>query len=189
MRVELGEIENGLRAGLQQEAAYAEVVDGVLVGFVQGEVQEDWREALRAWLPQGWIPGRLVSVAAWPLNTNGKLDRQALCALARRERPEERYDAPQTDLEREIAEIWSEVLGRDSIGRTANFFDLGGHSLLATQLLSRLCERFHLEIGLQTLFEQVTVMQLAKHIQVIRQAEEDALQQGSDDEALEEIDI
>jgi acyl carrier protein len=34
-----------------------------------------------------------------------------------------------------LAEIWKELLGIDSVGRSDNFFDLGGHSLLSMRLI------------------------------------------------------
>jgi hypothetical protein len=40
-------------------------------------------------------------------------------------------------LERDIAQIWQDVLGIPSIGIQEDFFDLGGHSLLALEVVSR----------------------------------------------------
>ena len=49
---------------------------------------------------------------------------------------------PRTSLERQLAEMYADLLGMDRVGVNDNFFELGGHSLLATQLLSRLRQEF-----------------------------------------------
>ncbi|MCG8291814.1 type I polyketide synthase [Pseudomonas entomophila] len=64
---------------------------------------------------------------------------------------------PRNDLEREIAGLWSELLGIEQIGVNEDFFDLGGHSLLATQLNARLHQRFGIELSLEDLFDHPTV--------------------------------
>ena len=40
------------------------------------------------------------------------------------------YEAPVGETEQALAEIWSEVLGVERVGRRDHFFELGGHSLL-----------------------------------------------------------
>ena len=68
---------------------------------------------------------------------------------------------PRTDVERQLAEIWSAVLKRDRIGIDDNFFELGGHSLLATQLISRVRSVFKIELPLRYLFDSPTVAGMA----------------------------
>ena len=62
---------------------------------------------------------------------------------------------PTLPVERQVARIWSEVLGVElsRIGRHSNFFDLGGHSLLAVQLALEIERAFKVEISLRALFE------------------------------------
>ncbi len=72
------------------------------------------------------------------------------------------YTAPQSELEKVIAEIWQEQLGVNPVGIHDDFFELGGHSLLATSLITILRKKFHRNINLQSFFEQSTVAQLAK---------------------------
>ncbi len=64
-------------------------------------------------------------------------------------------------MERELAAIWAELLGVQTIGVHDNFFDLGGHSLLATQLVLRLQRSFHVSLPLRTIFESPTIAGLA----------------------------
>jgi len=72
------------------------------------------------------------------------------------------FIAPRSLMEEQLAELWSELLGIDQIGVNDNFFDLGGHSLLAMQLLSRIRDRFQLELSVRSLFtDQFTVSLLA----------------------------
>jgi acyl carrier protein len=75
--------------------------------------------------------------------------------------------APRTATEKAIAEIWAEVLRRkpDQISVDDNFFDLGGHSLLATQVISRIRERFSVEIPMRAMFDQPLVSGLAKAVE------------------------
>jgi pyochelin synthetase len=61
------------------------------------------------------------------------------------------------------------VLQRDQISIHDNFFDLGGDSLLATQIVSRMREKFQLELPVPTVLEAPTLANLAECIEQIRQ--------------------
>lgn len=72
------------------------------------------------------------------------------------------YEAPQSDLETMLAQIWAVLLGTSPIGVNDSFFELGGNSLLATRLASRLRETFPIEVPLRNLFETTTIRELAR---------------------------
>jgi hypothetical protein len=80
-----------------------------------------------------------------------------------RDAPAARLSAPQTDMERRIADVWHELLGQD-VGMNDDFFALGGHSLLGMQLMSRLRATWNVELPLRVLFESPTVAGLAAAI-------------------------
>ena len=71
---------------------------------------------------------------------------------------------PQTETEKALALIWSELLKAENIGIHDDFFDLGGHSLLAIRVVSRVRDVFGVDVTFQTLFQNPTIAGLAKVI-------------------------
>lgn len=69
--------------------------------------------------------------------------------------------APGTQIEREIASIWAEVIGLDRVGIDQNFFDLGGTSLMLEHVQVRLEAVLGRELPLTRLFQHPTVSSLA----------------------------
>ncbi|HEY9620574.1 MAG TPA: SDR family NAD(P)-dependent oxidoreductase [Crinalium sp.] len=61
------------------------------------------------------------------------------------------YVAPTNEIEQQIAELWQEQLGIAQVGIHDNFFELGGHSLLAVRVVSRLRDRYPVDLSLRTL--------------------------------------
>jgi acyl transferase domain-containing protein/acyl carrier protein len=77
------------------------------------------------------------------------------------------YVAARDEQEQAITEIWQKLLGIEQIGVYDNFFELGGHSLIGTQLISRLRQRFQVNLPLTALFTTPTVAELAAAIKLI----------------------
>ena len=73
---------------------------------------------------------------------------------------EDSYVPPATHIERQLSDIWCQVLNLDKVGIHANFFELGGQSLLATQVISRIRTVFDKELPMRTLFESPTIAEL-----------------------------
>ncbi|MBE4741685.1 non-ribosomal peptide synthetase [Streptomyces caniscabiei] len=152
-RVELGEIE-ALLTRHQDVRAAAVVVDREhpavprLVAFVvprgSGSDTESLAGHLRAYLrtvlPAAVVPSVVARLPELPLNTSGKVDRPALTRRARTLVTTAAPEAPATEAERTVVEIWAELLGTDpsSVGVTDDFFAAGGNSVDATRLLGRL---------------------------------------------------
>ena len=73
-------------------------------------------------------------------------------------------DLPNTETERVIAGVWSEILKFDQVGRYDDFFDLGGHSVLATQVAVRLRVALGRDVPERALFDWPTVATLAEAV-------------------------
>ena len=69
---------------------------------------------------------------------------------------------PRNPVERKVAGIWREILGRSDFGVHDNFFHLGGHSLLATRVVARLRQDLGVDLPLLAIFEATTVADLAE---------------------------
>jgi NAD(P)-dependent dehydrogenase (short-subunit alcohol dehydrogenase family)/acyl carrier protein len=74
------------------------------------------------------------------------------------------YVQPQSDLERNIAAVWQEILGVEPVGLYDNFFELGGNSLAGLRLVQRLRERLGAGLSEVSLYEAPTVGTLARMI-------------------------
>ncbi|NEO50211.1 MAG: AMP-binding protein, partial [Moorea sp. SIO4A3] len=120
------------------------------------------REYLESRLPEYLLPSGLMVLSQLPLTPNGKVDRKALPVPDVASSVLTEYVAPQTEIQKNLVEIWQEVLGIEKVGIHDNFFDLGGHSLMATQVVSRVGQAFSVELSVSKLFENPTIAQLAE---------------------------
>jgi amino acid adenylation domain-containing protein/non-ribosomal peptide synthase protein (TIGR01720 family) len=170
-RIELGEIE----ATLTQHAAIKEAVVTVredipgakrLVGYFVPQNGTEVNHAelktfLAQKLPEYMIPALFARLNALPLTPNGKLDRKAL-PTPEQDRDDLGIDfmAPQTAIEKQLAQVWQEVLGIEQVGIHDNFFELGGDSILTIQVVAR-AKKFGLQLTPKQLFQHPTITGLA----------------------------
>src|SRR5262249_29537722 len=129
------------------------------------------RNALAEQLPDYMVPSSFVVLDVWPLTPGGKIDLKALPAPdSARSQGRGTLVTPRTPVEQALASLWSELLGLARVGIHDNFFESGGHSLLATQLISRVREKFQVEIALRQLFERPTIESFATVIEEAQQS-------------------
>ena len=98
------------------------------------------RERVESELPAYMVPQQFIVLDRLPLTASGKLDRKALPAPRTSNQLTQnlgRHVAPQTPLERQMAQLWCDLLRLDKVSMTADFFALGGHSLLAVELVAQ----------------------------------------------------
>jgi amino acid adenylation domain-containing protein/thioester reductase-like protein len=194
VRVELGEIEHVL--GRHPDVAQAAVLlDGdagakhSLWAFVRplpggtAPAETEWREYLAARLPAFMTPSAVIAVDEIPLSHSGKVDKAALKRLLAGRTSQSEEDGPQAGLEAEIARLWSDLLGHNSIHREDNFFALGGHSLLAIAVAHRLEETLGRPVPARELFAEPTLRGFARRVGQLSEAA--APEQVSSDRATE----
>jgi amino acid adenylation domain-containing protein len=172
-RIEPGEIETRL---LEHPGVRGAVVvarekspgDQRLVAYYTGpdSVEADaLRGSLSERLPEYMLPAAYVRLEALPLTPGGKVDRRALPAPEGDAFATRGYEAPVGEMETALAEVWSQVLGVERVGRRDHFFELGGHSLLAVRVISRVRQLLGAEVALADLFERPVLADLARAIE------------------------
>ena len=172
-RIELGEIEDCLRNHPAVSAAVAALKpdpggEPCLCAYVVPEADveidiDSIREFLGNYVPYYMIPSYITAIPAIPMTPSNKTDRRA---LPEPELSLPSYMAPENDLERRLAGIWSGVLGleEEAISVTADFFQIGGHSLRATTLAARARDLLGYNLPLVQVFKHPTIRSQAAYI-------------------------
>lgn len=174
-RVEVGEIESALTAHAAiSEAAVLVRADAPgekhLVAYVVPQAgahptTSELSGYVGERLPDYMIPAAFVRLEKMPLTVNGKIDRGALpWPVNLRPELEDAYVAPQSALEKQIAEVWQRVLGLDGVGVMDNFFEVGGNSLSMMRVHHQLPEVVRREMSLVDLFRHPTISSLAGYL-------------------------
>jgi acyl transferase domain-containing protein len=84
--------------------------------------------------------------------------------------PESLADAgPLSETETDIARMWKELMGLDTVSIHDDFFQLNGSSLVATQIIARLMQEYQVEIPVNRFYEKPTIANLAELIEELKE--------------------
>lgn len=185
-RIELGDIESHLNqiSGIKESVVIAKKgnqQEAFLGAYILKSKEEiDLKEimtALKMNLPYYMIPGTIVLLDEFPLTPNQKIDRKNL-AQRNIEIDEVQHDftAPDSNLEKILAEYWSEVLNiKSTISIHDNFFALGGHSLNAVKLAGLITKNLLYEVTLKTIFDYPTIGLLTNYLTTLQPHHRDTI--------------
>jgi FkbM family methyltransferase len=117
-------------------------------------------------LPDYMVPSRFYMVDQFPLTDNGKVDMKKLFAMDSMSTDKTvAHEGPMNSIEEALLAVWKEVLGREDIGTTDNFFEIGGHSLKAIQVISHVAKQLNTKLELGAIFSKPTIRELAVELQ------------------------
>lgn len=179
-RIELGEIENTLLqlSWISQTVVITKVGEDEeleLVAYVVANLDDkdvdgvhEIRNYLARSLPAYMIPTYIVLVDKLKQTSSGKIDKLALLPPSTRGRLAANYVPPQTQMQKEMAAIWSQILNVETIGIYDNFFQLGGHSLKAIRLLSMVSKKMNFRLHIRTVFDHPTIAAFCEEVEAIR---------------------
>ncbi|MBF4488213.1 non-ribosomal peptide synthetase, partial [Flavobacterium sp. CSZ] len=171
-RIELEEIEKTI---LEFSTDIAQVVvdakemndDKILIAYLVCNKIIDKTKLnhfLKEKLPAYMNPGFIVNIDKVPLTSNGKIDRKLLPNVSVQNFLRAQYVAPQNEIQRQVAEIWQDLLKIEKIGINDNFIELGGHSLVAVQVFNRIYKELGKTISLRLFFENPTIKELVDQL-------------------------
>lgn len=144
-----------------------------------------------------WLGVVAVSVANLPARVERwvsrggaiKGDEPPAVKLYARPKSSRPFVAPASELEKQLAAVWMELLGVESVGANDDFFELGGHSLMATQVISRIRDLFGVELPLRALFDASTLADLARRVELGRWTDPKQAAAERDGGGREEIEL
>jgi len=169
-RVEPGEIESVLAKHpgvtdtaivLRQDSTGNKRLVGYVVRIHEQVTESELRSHVQAQLPEYMVPSEFVFLKAMPLTPNGKIDRRMLATLNSEDQAIGSSETVNDPLQKQLLQIWEQLLDRRGIGIRDNFFELGGHSLLAARLMHRLTQIHGKSLPLAVLLEAPTIEKLA----------------------------
>lgn len=141
-------------AGDKQLAAY------LVPATAPPPTASELRAHLKTKVPDYLIPTVFLFVPEFPLTPNGKVNRRALPEVATELGAGSEYVAPETEIERQLASIWKDLL-QQPVGLHDNFFERGGHSLLAVRLVAQINQTLGSDLDALTLYQKPTIYELA----------------------------
>lgn len=126
---------------------------------------EGLREYARKKLPEYMVPAHFIAMKEFPMTPTGKVDYRVL-PVPGAEDHEQRSpsEGPRDDLERELTNIWAEVLGVSRVGIDDNFFDIGGHSLAAVRMFAKIETNVGVKLPISMIFTSPTIRLMSKII-------------------------
>ncbi|TFW09275.1 amino acid adenylation domain-containing protein [Oxalobacteraceae bacterium OM1] len=171
-RIELSAIQRTLSEhpdiAASAVAVEKHIDDKRIVAYVhsKGSVRpEGIKTYIRQRLPAFMTPDVVIMVDQIPMSPNGKVDMRALAAIT--VAPSSRSDAfaaPETELQKQLADVWSNFLGAQNVGIDDDFLNVGGHSLLAISMLQRLYQLLGVKVSIDEFYQFPTIRELAEHI-------------------------
>jgi amino acid adenylation domain-containing protein len=172
-RIELGEIETLLQSYAGVDGAVVVTTGNAagekeLVGYITSRELID-TAAIGSWLhnylPAYMVPAQVVRLPEFPLTVNGKIDKKLLPAPDGMPRSSGKVQVPpRNEIEAHLVLLWQQLLGKEQISVTDDFFNLGANSLQVLRLASNIYLNFNVKIGLKEFFEKTVLEDLAKFI-------------------------
>ncbi len=199
-RIELGEVEIALGKlpNIKQAVVIASThfsAQPQLISYLQSDdnsLKDDpnFRDQVSTVLPDYMLPNYYVWVDEFPKTSSGKVNKKAL-PLPEYKRPSSApvYKKPKTDIEKHIAQTWTDILRIPKIGVADNFFEMGGTSLLAQKTVSALRLSYQYEVPIIKLYQHPTIAELANFLEpkkdtISRKTIKSRRRQGSSDIAV-----
>ena len=145
--------------------------------------REDIESHCKTTLPVYMRPARIYLLNRFPLTPSGKVAKRDLPSPSDLDRDEEisaeengkeskKDEVPlSTSTEKQLAEIWTQVLGLRVRSSEASFVELGGQSLALVQLITRIFVKFKVQISFSQVSQAKSLRDMANMIDSANRSE------------------
>jgi len=124
------------------------------------------RQYALKFLPEYMIPNRFIRLDKIPITPNGKINKRALpVPVNSRKYDRDSYVPPETEVEKELASIWKDLLRIEKVGVNDNFFEIGGYSFSVLTMLLRIYEKFNTSVDINEFSENPTIASLSSFLE------------------------
>ncbi|WP_264530605.1 non-ribosomal peptide synthetase [Flavobacterium sp. N502540] len=199
-RIELGEIQYAVEQYSLVEAAVIltkenKSGDNELYAYLLAKETVNTSELkhhLKDLLPSYAVPAHFITLEAFPLTPNGKIDTKALLEIGGSEAGRgEEYVAPGTEEEIALVNIWETVLDKEKIGVNDRFFDLGGDSIKVLKIVNGIYNEMQLDITISDIYTHDCISQLSDFIAGNRASLEvkKAAVEGAENQAKQSVEV
>jgi len=114
----------------------------------------------RANLLEYMIPHQMLYTVDWQLSANGKVDRKKILEQFELESRAVGTE-PESETEKGLAEIWSELLGGRKVYRENSFLEIGGDSLTISRMIADIRNKYGIQLGMKDVFSKPTLVRIA----------------------------
>ncbi len=170
LRVELDEIEHVICTYPSVKRSVVLVKENetgqYLCGYFMAEQSIDLSQLtahLQKYLTNYMIPGMFMQLESFPLNQNGKIDKKALPEPDAIQKRVSVVKKPETELQRQLCDIFKAAIGIEEISIDDDFFEMGGTSLSASKVVMK-CMVEKLPVVYANIFDYTTVEKLERFI-------------------------
>ena len=164
-------VEQAMGFAVPDEALGEKVAAAVVLRAGTSATELELCEHAASLLADFKVPEKIVFVSELPKGPTGKPQRIGLAeklglttAPSTEPAPKIEHCPPRNDIERQLAEMWCEVLKLERAGVRDNFFEAGGDSILASQLMARIRQTMGVDLTAPRLFQLPTIERLAEFV-------------------------
>ncbi len=168
-RVELSEIESVLTNHPAVKNAICLTEQERVVAYLvlnKDETSDEiqLKKHVREYLPEYMVPSEFRIIDKMPITNAGKMDRKAISNMQYQLLSSQIESNDYDDIEKQVKDIFVDVLGRKDVDKNVDFFDMGGNSLLSVKVVTEIERIFGVDIMISSFMRNSSIMSIAQQI-------------------------
>lgn len=129
---------------------------------------DELKRFLSSYLSSYMVPSLFLKVKTFQLNTSGKVNKHFLREILNNyvnAEVQQNVCSAFTEIEAQVAEIWRELLNININNKNISFFDFGGNSMMVLRMLSKIHNKFEVNLAIHDIITAPTIAGLSEVIQ------------------------